>query len=145
MGISLHEVYNTFSIYQRIRSKRYDTLLEEVSKHFSIVEIPKGNEYHLHIFKNGEAVGMLTMIKEATGDIIRLKHLCITPEAQALAGIEQHIMMYAENWAKGHKFQEAIIYANKLGIPFYLKLNYRQTGETVHENGRLCYKMVKKI
>ena len=144
MKINLQAIRNSFSSYAEIMALRYETLkVEENTKNSEIGPASENKDYHLVLYKNNEIAANLALSPENKNTIC-VKQVNVKQEIWQ-AGIEQRLLTYAESWAKENGFSEIKVKCGQTGLPFYSKMNYTATNDTITENGILYHQMLKKL
>ncbi len=91
---------------------------------------------------NSSVIGVLVM-KELGGNSVKMRQVAVEPRVQGQS-IGTQLVQYAEQWARQKKFDNIVLAARAIAVPFYKKLGYRIHGNAFIEVGIRHYEMRKE-
>lgn len=91
----------------------------------------ESSSFHLACYLDGQIVACL-VLRPVDEHILQMRQVAVADEAQG-KGIGKALVLYAEEFAKQHGYEQMILHARANAIPFYLKLDYQTTGEVFEE------------
>ena len=99
---------------------------------------------HIHIvgYLNGELCASAALVPE--NDFVKMQRVVVKTEVQR-QGIGSSLLKYCEEYAKSHSFTTIYCYSRIETIPFYLKNNYKVSGEVTYKNNIPHQKMTKLV
>lgn len=88
-------------------------------------------DYHLACFRDDELAGCLILVPGTAGRI-QMRQVAVAGHAQG-QGVGRALIVFAEEFARGHGFHEMTLHARETAVPFYHKLGYQRVGERFEE------------
>lgn len=100
--------------------------------------------YHLAYFDEyGVMIGILVLVP-ISRTIIQMKQVGVEASYQK-SGIGTKLVQFSEVFCKSKGFNEMVLHARDLAVPFYKRLNYKIIGDPFEEVGITHFKMSKSL
>jgi GNAT superfamily N-acetyltransferase len=146
MYLNINHAQRSYASIFRADRFRYSQAAKEEWTRFASTEtpLPGENQYSLNVYREGEPVGCLVLQQHEEG--LCLKLFCVNDQMQQV-GLERELLSYAERHAREKGADKLIVFAPYIGISFYVRNGYQQTGNFHHDDdeGAYFFRMEKDL
>ena len=142
--LTFHEVPFGSEAYEATVALRDDILRKPLGLTFSEQDLDsEWYSYHLAAYFASELVGVL-VLKPLDQQVVKMRQVAIAAPHQR-KGMGQELVAHAEAFARAKGYQQMVLHARQIAIPFYERLAYDLVGDEFTEVGIPHRKMRKRL
>lgn len=130
--------------YEQMILLRQQVLLQPIGVPASYIQRDKEKEDILICAFEGETITGCCVLTPKNSNTVQLRQMAVVEHMQG-KGVGAAIVAFAENEARNKLFQNLILHARSVVVPFYLKCGYEVVGEEFYEVGIAHRVMQKKL
>jgi predicted GNAT family N-acyltransferase len=123
---------------------RYKVLREPLGLVYTAEQLAEEkDEIHIVAVLHDKVAGIV-VLKKSDNNTLKMRQVAVDPELQQ-SGIGKKMVLFSEQWAKDNQYRKIELHARDTAKEFYLKMDYKITGDEFKEVGIPHFKMTKVI
>ena len=102
------------------------------------------NDHYLVTLDHNNALLACLVMSPIDQNKVKMRQVAVQKQFQG-KGVGTTLVLFSERWSKEQGFDEIVLHAREIAVPFYTRLNYLIKGEMFKEVGIPHYFMHKRI
>lgn len=142
--IELKTIQHNSAEYQAAIALRDTILRRPLGLSFTVEQLQtEADSHHLGCYVDGKLVACL-LLKPINAQRVQMRQVAVAGDSQG-QGLGRRLVVYSEEVARQHGFQEMWLHARESAVPFYERLGYSKVGERFVEVTIPHWEMIKAL